>query len=185
MRILISPAKKMRTDTDSFDPQGLPAFLPRTERLLAALRAMDGRQLQRLWKCNDAIAALNRERLAHMDLERQLTPALLSYVGIQYQTMAPGVFEAGQYQFLQRHLRILSGFYGLLRPFDGVTPYRLEMQAKLSVDGNQDLYSFWAGQLAQAALQMPGVPEEEPRHSGQQGRGDPQPSHRSAPSFAT
>lgn len=150
MRILISPAKKMRTDTDSFDPQGLPAFLPRTERLLAALRAMDGRQLQRLWKCNDAIAALNRERLAHMDLERQLTPALLSYEGIQYRYMAPGVFDRQSLAYVTEHLRILSGFYGLLRPFDGVTPYRLEMAAPLAVDGHRDLYGFWGDALAGA-----------------------------------
>ena len=45
-------------------------------------------------------------------------------------------------------MRILSGFYGLLRPFDGVTPYRLEMQAKLPVDGHRDLYGFWGGALA-------------------------------------
>ena len=62
--------------------------------------------------------------------------------------MAPGVFEAGQYDFIQERLRIVSGFYGLLRPFDGVTPYRLEMQAKLAVDGCKDLYAFWGGKLA-------------------------------------
>ena len=148
MRIIISPAKKMRADTDSFAPEGLPAFLPETGRLLAALKAMDGPALQKLWKCNDSIAALNLERLAHMDLERNLTPAILSYEGIQYQYMAPGVFEREQLDYVKEHLRILSGFYGLLRPFDGVTPYRLEMAAPLSVDGHKDLYAFWGDKLA-------------------------------------
>ena len=135
MRIIISPAKKMWVDTDSLPVQTLPDFLPETERLLAALRAMTPEELQALWDCNDSIAALNVERLAAMDLRRRLTPAILSYEGIQYQYMAPGVFEAEQYDFIQKHLRIVSGFYGLLRPFDGVTPYRLEMRAKLAVDG--------------------------------------------------
>lgn len=148
MRIIISPAKKMRVDTDSLPIQVLPDFLPETERLLAALRAMTPKELQALWKCNDSIAALNVERLADMDLRCCLTPAILSYEGIQYQYMAPGVFETGQFAFIQEHLRILSGFYGLLRPFDGVTPYRLEMQAKLAVDGSKDLYAFWDDQLA-------------------------------------
>ena len=62
--------------------------------------------------------------------------------------MAPGVMETAQLDYLREHLRILSGFYGLLRPFDGVTPYRLEMQAKLSVDGHRDLYDFWGDTLA-------------------------------------
>ena len=114
MRIIISPAKQMREDRDTLPPRGLPGFLPETGRLLSALRNLSPAELQKLWKCSDAIAALNVERLRTMDLERGLTPALLSYVGIQYQTMAARVFETAQYEFLQEHLRILSGFYGLL-----------------------------------------------------------------------
>ena len=148
MRIIISPAKKMNVDADSLPCQGLPAFLPRTERLLSALRAMDAAELKRLWKCNDQIAALNIRRLEAMDLQRNLTPAILSYEGIQYQYMAPGVFTSAEYGYVQEHLRILSGFYGLLRPFDGVTPYRLEMQARLAVDVAKDLYAFWGSSLA-------------------------------------
>ena len=67
--------------------------------------------------------------------------------------MAPGVFETGQLAFIQEHLYIISGFYGLLRPFDGVTPYRLEMQAKLSVNGKKDLYAFWGDKLARFLAQ--------------------------------
>ena len=148
MRIIISPAKKMNVDTDSFAVEALPQFLANAERLKEAMQAMSDRELQALWKCNNAIAKLNVERLRDMDLRQNLTPAILSYEGIQYQYMAPGVMEAGQLEYLREHLRILSGFYGLLRPFDGVTPYRLEMQAKLSVDGAKDLYTFWGRRLA-------------------------------------
>lgn len=150
MKIIISPAKKMREDLDGFAPEGLPVFLPRAERLLEALRALSPRELQALWKCNDAIAALNVERLARMDLRRNLTPAVLAYEGIQYRYLAPGVLEAGDLDYLRDHLRILSGFYGLLAPFDGVTPYRLEMGAKLAADGCPDLYAFWGDALARA-----------------------------------
>ena len=149
MRIIISPAKKMNVDTDSFAVEALPRFLTDTERLKEAMRAMSGQELQTLWRCNDAIARQNVERLRDMDLRRSLTPAILSYEGIQYQHMAPRVMEAGQLDYLREHLRILSGFYGLLRPFDGVTPYRLEMQARLSVDGAKDLYAFWGNRLAE------------------------------------
>ena len=149
MRIIIAPAKKMNIDLDSFASEGLPQFLDRTERLKVALQSMSPEELQKLWKCNDAIAALNVERLRDMDLHRRLTPAVLAYEGIQYRYMAPGVFETGHYDYIREHLRILSGFYGLLRPFDGVTPYRLEMQARLSVDGHRDLYGFWGSTLAE------------------------------------
>lgn len=148
MYIIISPAKKMVTDQDSFAPRSAPQFLPQTRQLLEAMRAMTPQELQRLWGCNDALAKLNVQRLETMKLEGDLTPAILSYQGIQYQYMAPGVLEAPALDYLQDHLRILSGFYGVLRPFDGVTPYRLEMQAKLSVAGARNLYEFWGGRLA-------------------------------------
>lgn len=148
MKIIISPAKKMNVDTDSLPIDSLPPFLPQTERLLSALQTMSPKELQSLWKCNDNLAQLNIERLKAMTLRQNLTPAILSYEGIQYRYIAPGVMATGQLEYLREHLRILSGFYGLLRPFDGVTPYRLEMQAKLSVGGAKDLYAFWGDSLA-------------------------------------
>ena len=148
MRIIISPAKKMVGDTDTLPWRDLPLFLEDTRTLLERLRGMSYGELKALWGCNDSIARLNAGRLEAMDLEAGLTPAILSYQGIQYQYMAPGVFTEQEFGYVQEHLRILSGFYGLLRPFDGVTPYRLEMQARLAVGGGKDLYGFWGDKLA-------------------------------------
>ena len=149
MRIIISPAKKMNVDTDSLPTRGLPVFLERTEEICGVLQSKSTQELQKLWKCNDQIAALNVERLQQMDLRRHLTPAVLAYEGIQYQYMAPGVFTDREYDYIQEHLRILSGFYGVLRPFDGVTPYRLEMQANLEICDVKDLYSYWNNMIAE------------------------------------
>ena len=148
MRIILSPAKKMVYDPDAPNPQSLPFFLEKTQRLLDRLKAMTPAELQALWACNDRIAAQNVERIARMDLRRALTPAVLSYDGIAYTRMAPQVFTREEEEYVAERLRILSGFYGLLRPTDGVTPYRLEMQAKLTVDGAKDLYGFWGDALA-------------------------------------
>ena len=128
MRIIISPAKKMNVDADSLPVTALPRFLSEAEQIKTALRAMSTQELQRLWRCNDSIAQTNVERLQNMELTQNLTPAVLAYEGIQYRYMAPGVMTSGKLDYLREHLRILSGFYGLLSPFDGVTPYRLEMQ---------------------------------------------------------
>ena len=148
MRILISPAKKMKVDNDFLQHTALPQFLPEAETIQHVLQGMTDAQLQKLWKCNDSIARLNIERLRAMNLNRNLSPAIFAYEGIQYQHIAPGILTAPQFVFIQEHLRILSGFYGLLRPFDGIIPYRLEMQAKLQVAGKRDLYDFWQGKLA-------------------------------------
>lgn len=149
MRIIISPAKKMNIDTDSLPWKDLPVFLSKTEQLTKTLQGMRYDELKKLWKCNDAIAALNVERLGCMDLTNRLTPAVLAYEGIQYQYMAPGVFTQDELDYIQEHLRILSGFYGILKPFDGVTPYRLEMQAKLKCGESKDLYSYWGNSIAE------------------------------------
>lgn len=156
MRIIISPAKKMRVDTDSFVCEELPVFLDKAERLSDWIRSLSYEEQKELWGCSDKIAEENAERYRCMDLRRNLTPAILAYDGIQYTYMAPAVFEDGQYEYVQEHLRILSGFYGVVRPLDGVVPYRLEMsakgtsfasQAKAEVNGHRNLYDFWGEAL--------------------------------------
>lgn len=149
MKIIISPAKKMNVDTDSLPCRDLPVFLPSAEEICRKLQGMSYEELSKLWKCNAQIATLNFQWLQHMDLRSRLTPAILAYEGIQYRYMAPGVFTDQEFAYIQEHLRILSGFYGVLRPFDGVTPYRLEMQAKLKIGENKDLYAYWGDRLAQ------------------------------------
>ncbi|MEK3795993.1 peroxide stress protein YaaA [Paenibacillus sp. FSL R7-0204] len=152
MRIIISPAKKMKTDTDFLESRQAPQFLNESQTLLALLRKLNYAEAKALWKCNDAIAALNMQRIEEMDLTRNLTPAIFAYEGIQYQYMAPGIFQTEELDYLQQHLRILSGFYGIVRPFDGVVPYRLEMQAKLGGPGFSTLYEFWNRRLADQLL---------------------------------
>ena len=143
MKIIISPAKKMRVDNDTFVPLSKPAFLDKTEKIKEALTKMELPALQKLWECNDEIAELNFNRLRNMNLERNLTPAVFAYDGLQYQHIAPNVLDEAALNYLQKNLKILSGFYGILRAFDGVVPYRLEMQARLVCDGYKNLYAFW------------------------------------------
>lgn len=142
MKLIISPAKKMNVE-DKLPWRDYPEFLPRTEILLKYMQGLSYEEAKALWKCNDQIAELNMERFAKMNLKGNLSPAILSYEGIQYQYMAPGVFEDRSLEWIQEHLRILSGFYGVLRPMDGIVPYRLEMQAKTQMQEYKNLYDFW------------------------------------------
>lgn len=158
MLFIISPAKKMVDASDSFAWHDLPRFLSQACELLEAMHGKSYDELKSLWACSDALASLNYDRVQRMDPcdDRLLTPAAFSYEGIQYQNMAPHVMTAEQLEYLQNHLRILSGFYGVLRPFDGVTPYRLEMQAKLAMPSGangapaRNLYEFWGSRLYDA-----------------------------------
>lgn len=150
MRIIISPAKKMKVNTDTLPATGTPVFLEDTERIMEWMKKLTYEEARALWGCNDKIAEQNFQRFREMELQKVSTPAILSYEGIQYQYMAPAVFEEEMLAYVQEHLRILSGFYGVLRPMDGVTPYRLEMQAKARIGDKEDLYEYWGKRLYDA-----------------------------------
>lgn len=152
MRIILSPAKKMNENTDDLAPQGLPVFLEETEEIMQWMQKLSYEDAKKLWACNDKIAQQNYDRFAKMDLYHRLTPAILSYEGIAYQYMSPSVFENGEFSYVQEHLRILSAFYGVLKPMDGVTLYRLEMQAKAKISGTKDLYTYWGDRLYREVL---------------------------------
>ena len=92
MRIIISPAKQMRVDTDSFACTELPVLLEKTEVLKDWISGLTYEQQKALWACNDKIARQNAGRFVHMDLRENLTPAILAYAVIQYTYMAPTVF---------------------------------------------------------------------------------------------
>ena len=143
MQIIISPAKKMIENTDTLPPLRMPLFLNEANIILSKIREFDFAKLKALYKASDSIVKQNLERLSCMDLSKNLTPALLSYSGLQYQSMGANVFDERSYEYLDRHLFILSAMYGMLRPFDGVRAYRLEMAAKLKINDKKDLYDFW------------------------------------------
>ena len=115
--------------------------------ILKCLKSLSKNELKEIWNCNEKIADENIDRLEKMNLEGDLTPAILAYDGIAYKYMAPSVFEDSQFSYIQEHLRMLSAFYGVLKPMDGVRPYRLEMQAKLRVGDYKDLYAYWGDNL--------------------------------------
>ena len=152
MKIILSPAKKMITDTDSIEPVALPEFIDKTTELLSWLKDKSKEELKAIWKCNDKIAEQNFYRLENMDIYHILTPAVLSYEGIAFQYMAPSVFEDRQFEYIQNPLRILSAFYGVLKPIDGVTPYRLEMQAKVEIGDAKNLYEYWGDLLYHSVI---------------------------------
>ena len=157
MRIILSPAKKMQHDENGPAYRDLPIFLSDAEKIKDSLKEKSFSELKALWACNEKITEQNIERLSSMDLREKLTPAILSYDGIAYQYMAPTVFETEMLSYVQEHLRILSGFYGIVRPMDGVTPYRLEMQAKLALCGAKNLYGYWGDRLYKEVRDSSGI----------------------------
>ena len=153
MKFLLSPAKKMRADEDTLPWQEMPVFWQQAVQLWQILQQRGFAELQALWRCNEKIAALNHRRLQQLHPAHPVAPALLSYQGLQYQYLSPQVFSETELAYAQANLRILSGLYGVLRPLDGVVPYRLEMKTALQVGEQRDLYAFWGDAICRQLLQ--------------------------------
>ena len=147
LKIILSPAKTMRRE-EVIPPFGIPVFLNEAYELVYALKQLSEMERAAIWKCSEKLRKENEERLRELDPGRNPSPALFSYSGLAYSHLSPESLSDLQLAYLQTHLRILSGLYGILRPMDGIVPYRLEMGAALRVNGAEDLYAFWNRRIA-------------------------------------
>lgn len=150
MRIIVSPAKKMQARPDDMPWERKPVLIKEAEYLLTLLKKLSESELKTLFQANDSITHENYQRYRDMNLHNNLSAAVLTYIGIQYQYMSPHIFSGRQWEYVCRHLRILSGFYGVLRADDGIVPYRLEMQAALKNELGESLYHYWGDKLYRA-----------------------------------
>lgn len=147
MRIILSPAKQIKITDEDIGPLSTPALLDKSQSLLDYLKSLSYAELKKIWKCSDKLAETAFEDICKANFSNAISPAILSYDGIAYKYMAPVVFDNNQFAYVQENLRILSGLYGILNPMDGIVPYRLEMQAKISLSESKSLYEFWGNSL--------------------------------------
>jgi cytoplasmic iron level regulating protein YaaA (DUF328/UPF0246 family) len=152
MLIVLSPAKSLDLDTPSPTKEHtLPAFADRAAQLIGVLRDLSPGQVGDLMHISDQLAVLNVARYASWTLDhRDGHQAVMAFNGDVYAGFDARRLGAGALDFTQRHVRILSGLYGLLRPLDLIHPYRLEMGTKLATPGGKDLYTFWGETITRA-----------------------------------
>jgi len=153
MLILLSPAKKLDyTQPTITSAHTLPDELERSAKLIGALRKLSVKKVMALMDLSEDLAQLNHGRYAEWNADftaGELKQALLAFKGDVYQGLDADSMTAGDLEFAQQHLRILSGLHGLLRPLDLIRPYRLEMGTKLAVGKSKDLYAFWGDSITE------------------------------------
>ncbi|MEA9392799.1 peroxide stress protein YaaA [Acerihabitans sp. TG2] len=153
MLIVISPAKTLDYTTPlATERYTQPELLARSEQLIAQCRQFTPTQLASLMGISDKLADLNAARFQSWNAT--FTPdnarqAILAFKGDVYTGLAADDFSEADFDFAQRHLRMLSGLYGVLRPLDLMQPYRLEMGIRLANSAGSDLYHFWGSTLTQ------------------------------------
>lgn len=153
MLVVLSPAKKLDWSRGAEMDVSAPQLHVEANALAAHARALSPQELGKLMGISDKLATLNHRRFADFadDPDPQtLRPAALAFAGDTYAGFDAPSLDGDSLRWALRHLRILSGLYGVLRPLDGIQPYRLEMGSKLANPRGRDLYAWWGGALAEA-----------------------------------
>jgi cytoplasmic iron level regulating protein YaaA (DUF328/UPF0246 family) len=153
MLIVLSPAKSLDLDTPpTTDQRSTPQFIDQAAQLIRVLKAYSPAEVGALMSISDPLAVLNVTRYADWHPDHSAArQASMSFDGDVYAGLDARSLDADGHAWLQRHVRILSGLYGVLRPHDQMHPYRLEMGTKLANPRGKDLYAFW-GETVTGAL---------------------------------
>ena len=149
MLTLLSPAKKLNEENQSIENCSLPIFVADSEKLINSLRKYNSKKLSKLMSISDTLAELNVERYEKWDVNhtKNVSPAVLTFNGEVYAGLNAILFSKKEKDYAQNHLRILSGLYGILKPYDLIHAYRLEMGTKLKVGRANNLYEFWGDKI--------------------------------------
>lgn len=154
MITVISPAKTLDFNQQTLTKKSTtPDFLDRSSELVEQLRSTSAPQLEKLMGISSKLAELNHQRFQDWSTpftKENSKQALLAFKGDVYTGFDCDEWKPDDFNFAQKHLRILSGLYGLLRPLDLIQPYRLEMGTRLQNEHGKDLYAFWGDTISDA-----------------------------------
>ncbi len=151
MLLVVSPAKNLDFESPlATSIHSQPHFLDEACELIDQLKTLEPHQVSNLMGISEKLGQLNADRFRQWhtpftaDNARQ---AVLAFNGDVYTGLGAGDFSDQEFEFAQKHLRILSGLYGMLRPLDLMQPYRLEMGTRFANSRGKDLYEFWGATI--------------------------------------
>lgn len=151
MLIVISPAKTLDYDTPPATRKHTePEFLERSSQLVKDARDLSPSELRELMGISENLAELNHRRFMNWAMPfkpENARQSVLAFKGDVYAGLDAETMKAADFTYAQKHLRILSGLYGVLRPLDLMQPYRLEMGLKFANSGGRNLYEFWGSDI--------------------------------------
>ncbi len=154
MILCISPAKNLDFESRRLQVKATqPAMLDASALLIERLKQMSAAEIRKLMGLSDSLARLNARRYADWTLPfsaENARPSIFAFAGDVYRGLDAASLSVEELDYAQKHLRILSGLHGLLRPLDLIRPYRLEMGTRLAVNGSTDLYGYWGDRIAKA-----------------------------------
>lgn len=164
MLLIISPAKTLDFESaPETEQHSQPRFLQQSQQLIETLKQLDAVAVAQLMSLSDKLAGLNVARFQGWAQPFNLSnakQAVLAFKGDVYTGLDASSLSEASLQYAQKHLRILSGLYGVLKPLDLIQPYRLEMGTKLVNPKGQNLYSFWDDVLRKSLEGEPALTDQ-------------------------
>ena len=148
MLVVVSPAKKLNMSLVQGLKVSEPYFKKNVDELVNVVRDLSVKDLEKLMDISPKLAELNRDRFKVFG-NQQKKAAAFAFAGDTYKGLSIEKLEKEDLDFAQKHLRILSGLYGLLRPLDEIEPYRLEMGSKLKGAHGSSLYDYWGNKISE------------------------------------
>lgn len=153
MLIVVSPAKKLDFDTPPpIEDHTQPEFLDTTKKIIKDLKKLESEDLMKLMKISQSLGDLNYDRNQNFKTPFSLKNAKqagFTFKGDTYQGLEFETFTKPQMNYAQKHFRILSGLYGLLKPLDLIQPYRLEMGTSFGIGEAKNLYTVWKDKITE------------------------------------
>ena len=157
MIIVLSPAKTLDYDFEVNKKHSVPSFLGQSSKLINQLKQKEPKDIASLMGLSDKLASLNYDRYQSWTASKKASndskPSMLVFKGDVYQGLQAEDLTNRELDFAQKHIRILSGLYGILRPLDLMKPYRLEMGTKLETSKGKNLYEFWGNKIQKNILE--------------------------------
>ena len=156
MIIVLSPAKTLDYEFEAGSSHSVPTFLSQSSKLIKELKKKEPKDIASLMGLSDKLATLNYDRYQSWTAAKKVSndskPSMLVFKGDVYQGLQAEDLTKSEMNFAQKHIRILSGLYGILRPLDLMKPYRLEMGTKLETKNGKNLYEFWGNKIQKNVL---------------------------------
>jgi cytoplasmic iron level regulating protein YaaA (DUF328/UPF0246 family) len=151
MKILLSPAKLMSLESEGkWNKSATPIFIDRSQTIMEQLKKLKTKELEKLMSISKELAEMNRERNQAWNVKpasKESLQAILAFQGEAFRGLDPVTLDEKSQNWLDEHLLILSGLYGILRPKDRIMLYRLEMGSRFPVNDSKNLYGFWKSEL--------------------------------------
>lgn len=147
MIAIISPSLTMEECSDNYTNLTIPFQVDMAKKIVSRINELDIQNIKSIMNINEKLATINKLRYKKIKFDNNGSPAILSYTGTVYKNINASIFDSEEIEFCKKHVRILSGLYGILKPYDSIYEYRLELKTKIDIENSNNLYDYFGNSI--------------------------------------